>query len=124
MLELVDRRGWNRGELQRALGLPHHNLRKALGKDWIYPGEQIRFSRQLRKIISGEVVLKEMRRHTGKPVREPVLAAHPEPLRMPMKITFDMKAGRCRMQPSIVPPENPLPVFGRLLENPGRWDRR
>lgn len=128
-MQELRRRGWNRGCTARALGMSHHNWCKAYGREWIYPREQLRFSRQLRKIISGEVVMKVRLTKDGKPRRtggpapphrrgyhqDPVLADHPEPLRMPVKMTFDMKAGRLRMQPLREIPENPLPSFKTIL---------
>lgn len=124
MLEL-HRRGWNRGVMQRTLGMHHHDLRKAYGKDWIYPTEQVRFSRQLKKIISGELVLKArtLRGHRstkGQPATkrgfDAVLAENPQPLRMPMKMGFDMKTGRIKLTPQFMPPENPLPNFKKIWE--------
>ena len=127
-MQELRRRGWNRGCTARALGMSHHNWCKAYGREWIYPREQLRFSRQLRKIISGEVVMKVRLKKDGKPhrnggsgrgrgyVQDPVLADTPEPLHMPMKLTFDMKAGRLRMQPLREIPENPLPSFKSILQ--------
>lgn len=124
MLEL-QRRGWNRGEMQRTLGMPNHDWRKALGKEWIYPTEQMRYSRQLRKIMSGELVLRGRLSVRGVPVmnrygtrvRDAVLADEPVPLQMPMKMAFDMKTGRIGLLPKYLPPENPLPSFRTLLAN-------
>lgn len=120
MWELV-RRGWNRGEMQRALGMRKGNYRKMLGKEWIYPTEQIRFSRQLRRIISGELVLQErvprQINGNGKPVRDVVLATEPEPLVPPMKKVYSLKVGRLVDVPAYTPPENPLPNFKAILEN-------
>lgn len=134
MLELK-RRGWTRGVMQRTLGMPHADWRKANGKEWIYPTEQVRYSRQLRKIISGELVLRQRTRKVkthgknlrgvkkqggeagegitlgGVPVWDAVIADKPEPLRMPMKMSFDIRTGKVGMKPQYLPPENPLPNF-------------
>jgi hypothetical protein len=35
---------------------PSNIWRKAKGKEWIYPTEQVRMSRQIKRILSGELV--------------------------------------------------------------------
>lgn len=130
MLELR-RRGWNRGAMQRALGMRKGNWRKADGKEWIYPTEQIRFSRQLRRIISGEIELKQTTRRSRRDARQPgprfqqtvVLATQPQPLVPPMKKVYSLKTGRLVDVPAYTPPENPLPNFKAILENVprGHW---
>lgn len=112
------RRGWNRGATQRALGMPKQDWRKADGKEWIYPREQIRFSRQLGRIIRGEVVLHEP--GFGFHVQDALINPNPTPLRMPMQMKYDMQARRFRLVPMLPPPENPLPNFKRLLDKPPR----
>lgn len=122
------RRGWNRGVMQRLLGTKHHNWRKADGKEWIYPGEQVRFSRQLGRVIRGEVVMQPTGRHarrdkfTGRNdcQKAVVITRNPQPLPMPMQVKYDMRAGRFRLVPQQVPIENPLPDFKKLLVNPPR----
>jgi hypothetical protein len=56
--ELRRRYGWGTRVLGRTLGLSNEAAveRKANGKEWIYPCEQIRMSYVLRRIISGELV--------------------------------------------------------------------
>lgn len=112
------------------------NWRKATGREWIYPTEQLRMSVQLRRIISGELVLKQrvngfklrgVRKvrngqpqfHDGVPVYDAVLADDPQPLRMPQQIQmrYDLRSGRLVQLPTLMEPENPLPSFKRALEN-------
>lgn len=117
------RRGWNRGVMQRLLGSRHHNWCKADGKDWIYPTEQIRFSRQLRRVIAGEIVLKVYPRPSAyQRKQDAVLAAHPVPLVAPLKKVYSLKLGRLVDVPAYTPPENPLPDFRTALTNLRRWD--
>lgn len=124
-MDELRRRGWNRGVTQRALGMRHHNWRKATGKSWIYPGEQIRFSRALKRIIRGEVVMQPTGRRSGRRdrftglqqvQRAVVIECNPQPLRMPMQVRYDLRAGGFRLSPKELPPENPLPDFKKLVK--------
>jgi hypothetical protein len=116
------RRGWNSSELQRALAIRGNIGHKASGRAWIYPTEQIRMSHVLRRIISGELVLGPPRWTSHSTWRcDAMLATRPEPLRMPLKMVFDFHRGRLALTPSHTPPENPLPSFKTLLNNPRRW---
>ena len=125
IMEVWKRQGWGSNVLARYLGM-HKNAttprRKALGVEWIYPREQIRFSHRLDRIISGEVVCRPGRRgwpKYGVGVRgEAVLADVPKPLEQPRTWAWDMK--RQRLVP--VPPRPMhlpvLPTFKTLLEKP------
>ena len=84
---------------------------KADGRSWIYPTQQVRFSHVLRRIISGELILRD-----GKPV----LADHPQPLVRAPKISFSMKTGRVTIAPEPEPAPT-LPSFKALLDKPPRW---
>lgn len=111
------RRGWDRGVYARYFGMRDANWRKAFGKQWIYPTEQLRLSRQLKRVIAGEIVLAPRLKKNGQPYKREhvaVLAAQPVPLAMPMKLTFDFAARRFRMVPQRQP-QNPLPSFQTLL---------
>lgn len=115
------RRGWNRGVTQRALGMRFHNWVKAYPDGaWIYPGEQIRFSRALGRIIRGEVVMQVTGKSghgRGQRAQEAVLVVrNQQPLPMPMQMKYDMRARRFRIVPQQVPPENPLPDFKKLVK--------
>ena len=120
------RRGWGMRVLGRTMGLANEAAvwRKANGKEWIYPTEQIRMSRQLKRIISGELVCKVGR--AGRPDRhgngpgKAVIAAHPVPLTPPYKPVLDVDAlfrhGAVRLKqvPAYEPPELRLPDFEAL----------
>lgn len=116
------RRGWGTRVLGRTMGLrnPQCVMAKADGRQWIYPTEQRRMSRQLARIISGQLVCipadKPGRGHAGKAV----LVAHPTPLRLPTRMRYDMRCRRVRFEPMEVPAPF-LPNFKKLLDDPPKW---
>jgi hypothetical protein len=75
--------------------------KKADGREWIYPTQQVRFSHVLKRIIAGEV-----------PEYCPRIIPRP-------RINFDIKTGRFTIAPP-EPPRPKLPSFKQLLENPPR----
>jgi hypothetical protein len=121
--ELRRRYGWGTRVLGRTLGLSNEAAveRKANGKEWIYPTEQIRMSRQIKRILSGELVCKPGR--AGRPDRygngpgKAVIAAHPVPLVPPNKMVLDVEhllrhgIGRLKLVPAYEPPLPLLPNF-------------
>lgn len=117
------RLGWARGPVARSLG-GRQNWRKADGKEWIWPTEQIRYSHKLKRILAGEIVLKDYMKDLGHRVnmrkQDAVLCYPPRPMKLPMKIRFDYKTGRTHIGPYRISP-NPLPVFSKALENPRKW---
>src|ERR1700730_18064057 len=71
--------GWSPTALARALGLPDRGaLMSKLRGSGIFPGEQVRFSRQFDRIISGELVQAKV---NGKLAA--VLADYPVPIKRP-----------------------------------------
>ena len=118
---LRQRYGWGTRVLGRTMGLRNEAAvgAKASGKAWIYGSEQVRMSRQLKRIISGELVPIPGRRgrgHAGKAV----LVAHPTPLRLPTRMRYDMTCRRVRFEPMELPAPA-LPSFKTLLDNPPKW---
>ena len=125
LLELR-RRGWPTRLLGRTMGLrnPQCVMAKADGRQWIYPAEQVRMSRQIKRIISGELVCKPGR--AGRPDRhgngrgKALLAAHPVPLTSPLKMVLDTDAlfkgrpVRFKQVPAYEPPMALLPDFEAL----------
>jgi hypothetical protein len=114
--------------LGRTMGLanPSNIWRKADGREWIYPSEQIRMSRQIKRILSGELVCVP-----GKPGRvkgggyaagKAVLTTHPVPLVPPTKLVLDVEhllkrgVARLKVVPAYEPPALRVPDFEALRE--------
>jgi hypothetical protein len=122
--ELLERHGWGTRVLGRTLGLSNeaHVGGKASGKQWIYRGEQIRMSHQLKRIISGELVC-----INGKPGRgnagKAVIADYPQPLRPCLHWRIDLKRGTAYLEPQ-EPPKPALPNFRSMLANPREFVMR
>lgn len=97
--------GWQMRALGRTMGLRgdgHGWVRKAAGKEWIYRGEQKRMSRQLERILSGELIciagqggVKGGTRRRAKVL----IAEHPVPLCPPNHWIYDRRLGRLRLVP-------------------------
>jgi hypothetical protein len=104
--------GWPWETLARtlAIGEGKHVASKVRGNSWIYPGEQIRMSRQLDRIISGELVCEKR----GQRV-DAVLADNPQPLRQPARLAFDLSTGRLRWVQPRLAPHPMLPSFRSWL---------
>jgi hypothetical protein len=104
------------------MGLPNpaHVWGKASGKQWIYPTEQIRMSRQLKRIISGELVLVPGKPGGAYQRGKAVLTAHPVPLTSPTRMVFDVEhllrhgVERFKQVPAYEPPALRLPDFAAL----------
>lgn len=109
LLKELRTRGWSICALARAIGTHEDHgatlLGKIRGTSSIYRGEQRRFSRQLHRILSGELV----------PGRgHPQLADDPKPLRRPAKMV--LIDGKLRwLQPRIVAGEPALPSFRKVF---------
>jgi hypothetical protein len=132
LLELLRRRGWGTRVLGRTMGLrnPQCVMAKADGRQWIYRGEQIRMSHQLRRIISGEFVC-----INGKPGRGnagmAVIADHPQPLRLPIQWHINLKRKdpfEWRAQEPPPPPMLPnfrnMALHPRVRGGPEEWNQR
>jgi hypothetical protein len=124
--ELLDHHGWPNMALARTLGLKYPtNLRgHASGRVWLWPTRQMRFSRVLKRIISGELVCRRLKYYkTAFPGWSgvAVIADHPVPLKMRPKMQFDLKTGRLSQVSVFERPAAKLPSFKTLLDNPERW---
>jgi len=84
---------------------------KVRGNSWFVGGEQARCSRQLLRIISGELVLSQPNKF-GR--RDAVIADHPVPIRNPSRMAYDMKTGRLVLR-TIPLPQPTLPSFTNAL---------
>jgi hypothetical protein len=119
------RLGWGMKVLGRTMGLakPSNIWRKANGKERIYPTEQVRMSRQIKRILSGELVCVPGKagrvKGGGYQPGKAVLAAHPVPLVPPTKV-LDVEhllkrgVGRLKVVPAYEPPALKLPDFEAL----------
>lgn len=110
MAYLLDN-GWTTNSLQEALGVYRRQAVwcKAKGKKWIYAHEQPRFSRQLKRILSGELV-----RGPGASV---IVADDPKPLRLPGRMA--VVDGRLRWLKAPELPKPSLRSFRDIFDNPG-----
>jgi hypothetical protein len=91
LVALRKEHGWKLMALVRFLGLPDGGaLRSKLRASWIYPGEQLRMSRQIGRIISGEVVCQPLGRNRW----EAVIADSPQPLRHQGRWAINIQTGR------------------------------
>lgn len=112
--ELHEKHGWRRIVLARALGA--HDAQTLFGKlkgKWIYPGEQLRFSRGLDRIISGELV-------ADYPYAR--VADHPVPLKQPARMAYDFASGRICWVQGRGAPAQALPSFSSVLTNTVTWN--
>jgi hypothetical protein len=114
--ELRGTYGWGRKCLVRTLGA--YDDRTLYGKlkgKWFYRGERKRFSRQIDRILSGELIcMKRGQRYDA------VLADHPVPLRVPARMKFDFATGRVGWVRPRAGSELTLRGFGnKLYERPG-----
>jgi hypothetical protein len=105
--------GWPWETLARTLGIGEgkHVTSKVRGNSWFVGGEQARCSRQLLRIISGELVLSQPNKF-GR--RDAVIADYPVPIRNPSRMAYDMKTGRLMLS-SIPLPQPTLPSFTSAL---------
>jgi hypothetical protein len=119
---LHEQRGWPWETLGRTLGIGEgkHVASKVRGNSRFVGGEQIRCTRQLRRIISGELVPVERRNSQGGKRWDAVIADHPQPLRPGLHWHVDLKRGTAYLEPTEPPPPM-LPNFRNMLENPRPW---
>jgi len=119
----LKRRGWPTRLLGRTMGLrnPQCVMAKADGRQWIYEGEQIRMSHQLRRIISGELVPRPAKsRSYGDREQRPgvaVIADHPQPLRLPIQWHINLKRRDPFEWRVEEPPPPALPNFRSMFES-------
>lgn len=109
--------GWGTHVLGRTLGFQREAsavTRKADGREWIYISEQRRASRQIERILSGELVcdLNYKPGRNGFP-QKAIVAAHPVPLVPAKHWIYDLKVGRLRLVPRERPEPLRVPCDGR-----------
>jgi hypothetical protein len=134
--ELMDHQGWKVCSLSRALGLASYEprpecpgkfrwyysgvRRKANGKSWIFPHERVRMSKQLERIISGEIAQIGSGR-AGDAYRG-AIADVPQPIRLPLKWHINLGRRDPLEWRQSGPPPRMLPNFRNMLEHPRHWD--
>ena len=128
--------GWSHAyhALEVAFGMSQprkHWLRTKLKRAWIYPGEQIRFSRAIQQILAGELVPKRVinpdkRRVVWMPARADV----PVPLKVARGGCWkvDLTSGRLGFLRTEVTFTPEVPSFSTWMKTPKGWippgDRR
>ena len=123
--ELLDRHGWGPRCLRRTLGLTDRGSgnivrHKADGRSWIYPREKTRMSLQLKRIISGELVVQNVKPWSRGFIQRAVIADDPQPLRGGWQWNINLARGTASLSTQR-PHPTPLPNFRTLLENPRRY---
>jgi hypothetical protein len=112
--ELTANHGWTFRALARLFGRMRRNgqpndgaVRSKLNHSWIYPGDQVVYSRQIDRILSGELVRR--RSHA-------VVADHPVPIHRPARMVYDFVSDRLRwVNPRLVASPT-LPSFATAFE--------
>lgn len=125
--ELVENEalGWKGRKTAIATALGIHtdracaHLSRKLDPDcWIYPGEQIRFSKGIGRILAGELVCRlRTGVHRGVPSYRPVLADDPKPLALPKRLRYNLGTGRLEHVSSPLVSRPTMPSFKDVLRN-------
>lgn len=105
---LIER--WPKKCLARTLGAyDYGSLASKLKKSWIYPGEQIRFTRMIDRILSGELVPVRGGGRGSRIRDEAVVASNPIPMADPPRLKYSLKerrlgwvAPRARVRPQLL----------------------
>ena len=125
--ELLENHGWRKIALARAVGIwtdgrhaGGHLARKLDADEWIYPGEQIRFSRGLKRVLAGEIV----QVHLGGRRWGAVVASNPVPLRLPTRMRYNLSSGRLEYAPTVLDCKPTLPSFRDVLSRAEVFDFR
>lgn len=121
--------GWSHAyrALEAAFGMEEpakHRLRQKLRRSWIYPGEQIRFSRVTREILAGTLVPKLLPDgKKGRVVWMPARAARPVPIAAAQRGCWkvDFQSGRLSFSRPPVSFTPEAPAFSTWLRDPKQW---
>lgn len=116
---------WGPMQLGRAFGCagqqPDAAVLTKLSGGWIYPSQQLRWSKQLPRVLSGELVPVRIGQR-----REVRVAEKPQPLRLPARWRYDLKRGKLEHHPFRMPRyRDPLPAFKAVMGTEawnGRWN--
>lgn len=112
LVSLRQSHGWRVVALSRYLGFPDKGaMTSKLRSSWIYPGEQLRVSKALHRIITGEIVCEKVTARRW----EAVVATTRVPLREPMRLKIDLTTGRLGFTaPRITARATGIPSFAAL----------
>lgn len=115
--ECVHRHHWPKVLFGRVLGCKNPrkcNINEMMtGRTWIYRMQQVRFTRALKRILSGELVpIPPGKAGRGCAARA-VLATNPKPLVPPNRFVYDRRTGKLKLVPWGF--ESPLPSFQKLF---------
>jgi hypothetical protein len=117
--------GWShcKGAFARCLAIDLHGLKSKIRQGrtqaWFRGGEQFRFSRQIRLLLSGRIVPKQIRAKSGQLRWEAVVADQPQPLpvHQPPRFRYNLAAGRLELMPPVKPIFPTLPSFRAAIEH-------
>lgn len=120
--------GWRPTALAHVVGIHTGNncashLRRKLTGSWIYPGEQIRFSNGLKRILAGELVCVHLGGRNGNSWGA-VVASNPVPLRLPTRLRYNLGAGRLEYAPTVLECKPTLPSFRDVFTKADVWAGR
>lgn len=91
LVSLPQSHGWRLQALSRYLGFPDKGaMTSKLRSSWIYPGEQLRVSKALHRIITGEIVCAKV---SGSRY-DAIIATDRVPLRTGPRMVWDPTTGR------------------------------
>jgi hypothetical protein len=77
---------------------------------WIYPSEQLRFSRQLKKLLAGEIICRQVGTRW-----QAVVADAPQALRQPVRFRYNLARGGLEWVRVGGSPGSVLPSFKTLM---------
>jgi hypothetical protein len=121
--------GWSHAyqALEVAFGMSNPGkqwLKTKIKRSWIYPGEQIRFTKVIREILAGELVPKLLPDgRKGRMVWMPARAADPKPIKAAQKGCWkvNLESGRVSFSRPPVTFAPGVPAFSTWLRDPKEW---
>jgi hypothetical protein len=112
---LHEEHGWPWETLARTCGIGEgkHAASKVRGNSWIKHGERRRMSRQISRILSGELVPSAP---NGRRRVDAKLADTPVPIRGAVRMVYDLQTGRLAWKLPPAPTGPSLPSFAKGIE--------
>lgn len=99
-------------------------IAKVKGRGWIYPGEQVRYTRQLRLMLAGVLICRQAPGFRGQRGWRGVIADHPAPLKEAIRMRYDLTSGRLGYTRPTMGAQPMLPSFASVMLNPEVWNPR